>query len=388
MHVLQVNVSLDPVTGGGTAARTASLCRALSASGARTSVLTLDLGLTGEVMEGLDGVGTTALRCLGRRFSVPEPAVRRIRAVVNSADVVHLSNHWTLLNALAFQAARRSGTPHVVTPAGALRVFGRSGWMKRGYNLAVGNRIVQTAAGRIAITPDERQDFAAYGVAPQEVSVIPNGVWGDEFANPSDAAHAELSARLGDDPRPFILFVGRLNPIKGPDLLMTAFAAARRQIGDLRLVFAGPDEGMAADVQAQAHKTGLEHRVTFLGPVHGPLKVAAYHRAQLLVVPSRQEAMSLVALEAGASGTPVLLTDVCGFPEVERVGGGRVVPATSGGLAEGLRDLLGDPARLPDMGRRLQRLVRADYTWQRAAQSHLDLYRSLVLRTATQAPHH
>lgn len=386
MHVLQVNASLDPVAGGGTAARTTSLCRALSASGARISVLTLDLGLVDDVVDSLDGVGLTALRCLEQRFFVPVPALRRIRAVVDSADIVHLSGHWTLLNALAFDAARRSGTPHVVTPAGALRVFGRSGRLKRAYNSAVGCRIVQTAAAMVAITPDERADFAAYGVAPDEVSVIPNGVWADEFAEPADAAHAELSARLGEDSRPFILFVGRLNPIKGPDLLVAAVAAARQRIGDVRLVFAGPDEGMAAGVRAQAHTAGLERDVTLLGPVHGPVKVAAYHRARLLVVPSRQEAMSLVALEAGASGTPVLLTDVCGFPEVERVGGGRVVPATAAGLAEGLRDLLGEPARLPDMGRRLQQLVRSDYTWQRAAQSHLDLYRPLVDRTASQAP--
>lgn len=378
MHVLQVNASLDPVAGGGTAVRTASLCRALSGLGPRTSVLTLDMGLDAQVRAGLGDTEVTALRCLGRRFYVPEPAHARIRSTVAQADVVHLSGHWTVLNALAYREARRNGTPHVVTPAGALRIFGRSVTLKRGYNSLVGRRIVRNAAAHVAITRTERSDFAAYGVPADSIAVIPNGVWAEEFAQPSDAARAELHARLGHDPRPFLLFMGRLNLIKGPDLLMAAAGAARERLGDLRLVFAGPDEGMGPALRAQAAATGMSDRVVLLGPVDGPLKAAAYQMAKLLVVPSRQEAMSLVALEAGASGTPVLLTEACGLPEVEQVEGGRVVPATVDGLADGLMDLLSEPAQLAEMGRRLRQLVLTDYTWERAARSHLDLYRALV----------
>jgi glycosyltransferase involved in cell wall biosynthesis len=195
-----------------------------------------------------------------------------------------------------------------------------------------------------------------------------------------------LHARLGGDPRPYLLFVGRLNPIKGPDLLLAAAVLVREQLGDVRIVLAGPDEGMGAALQAQAAAAGLHDRVVLLGPVHGRVKVAAYRGARLLVVPSRQEAMSLVALEAGASGIPVLLTDACGFPEVERVGGGRVVPATPEGLADGLRSLLAEPAGLSQMGRRLQLLVLADYTWDRAARSYLELYRPLVAVTGNPLP--
>lgn len=378
MRVLHVNASLDPVTGGGTAERTVSLCRALSALGVHTSVLTLDIGLEPQVRAGLGDTQVEALRCVERRFYVPEWAPDRIRSAVAGADVVHLMGHWTVLNALAYRTARRAGTPHVVCPAGALPVFGRSGRHKRAYNNAVGRRLVRSAAAHIAITEAERDDFAAYGVAPGSVAVVPNGVSSEAFADPGEAAHVELRARLGGDPRPYLLFVGRLNPIKGPDLLLAAAAAMRDRLGDLRIVLAGPDEGLRAALEGQAVTAGLGDRVVFMGPVQGPVKVAAYREARMLVVPSRQEAMSLVAIEAGASGTPVLLTDACGFPDVERVGGGRVVPATVTGLAEGLGALLAEPAHLPEMGRRLRRLVLADYTWDRAARSYLHLYRSLV----------
>lgn len=386
MRVLHVNHSLDPVTGGGTAGRTASLCRALSRLGVRMSVLTLDLGLDHHVRAGLGTTQVIPLRCLNRRFYIPEPAHDLIRSAVTVADVVHLSGHWTALNALAYRAARLSGTPHVMTPAGALRVFGRSAGLKRAYTSIVGRRIVSNAAAHIAITGTERHDFAAYGVSPAAVPVVPNGVWAEDFTVPGESAFGELNARLGGDTRPFALFMGRLNPIKGPDLLLSAVATLGDRLGDVRVVLAGPDEGMGPALQAHADAAGLHDRVTFLGPVEGEVKVAAYRMARLLVVPSRREAMSLVALEAGASGTPVLLTDACGFSEVESAGGGLVVPTTVEGLAGGLMELLSEPAHLAEKGRRLQHLVLADYTWERAARSHLCVYHHVVDARAKPSP--
>lgn len=376
MRILHVVSSLDRVTGGGMAARTLSLCTALTEIGVETAVLTLDIGLDDGIRSTLLPARLERLRCLNRRFYVPEWAPGRIRSAVTSADVVHVMGHWAVLGARAVSAADRSGTPYVLCPAGGLPVFGRSVAIKRAYNFAVGAKIVRRADGYIAITERERSDFEPYGVAPAAVSVIPNGV--DLAETPSGRALAELHARLGDDSTPYVLFMGRLNPIKGPDLLLAAAAAVAEQFKGLRIVLAGPDEGMGAALRARAERSGIADRVVFLGAVHGQLKAAAYRCAQLVVVPSRQEAMSLVALEAGASGTPVLLTDVCGFPQVEQVDGGCVVSATADGLADGLRTLLSKPTQLQDMGRRLQQLVLVEYTWDRAARSYLDLYHRLL----------
>jgi len=113
MRILNVNATIDPVTGGGTAERTYQLSRCFVRQGAECSVLTLDVGITDERLKGLAGVEVTALRCLVPRFFVfplPEP---RIDALVNWADVVHLTGHWTLLNAAVYRAARRAGKPRV-----------------------------------------------------------------------------------------------------------------------------------------------------------------------------------------------------------------------------------------------------------------------------------
>ena len=121
--------------------------------------------------------------------------------------------------------------------------------------------------------------------------------------------------------------------------------------------------GMHRGLVELAARRGISDRVRFAGRIDHGLTPAAYRAAALLVVPSRSEAMSLVAIEAGAVGTPVLLTDACGFDVGGDVGGGLTVPATIDGLAGGLKRLLADAHEVPNMGARLRAHVAAHYVW-------------------------
>jgi glycosyltransferase involved in cell wall biosynthesis len=77
-------------------------------------------------------------------------------------------------------------------------------------------------------------------------------------------------------------------------------------------------------------------------------------------------------------GTPVLLTDQCGFDEVERIGGGKVVPASVKGLQNGLLEILKNPDKLKSMGSNLKRHVIDNYTWERIINKYIDLYRGVL----------
>ena len=375
MRVLNVNSLLDANTGGGCAERTFQLSRAFAVEGIDTTVLTLDLALTEERRRALGNVNVIALPCIQRRFRVPRFDFARLVALAKAVDVVHITDHWTPLNAVAYLAARRAGTPHVVCPAGALPIYGRSKILKRAFNYAVGYELVRNAAAWIAITASEQPQFAAYGVDPARVRVIPNGV---ELADFADHDTAGFRRRVGLGDEPFVLFMGRLNLIKGPDILLDAFARLRGDLARYHLVFAGPDEGLGENLRRFASKKGLSGRVHFAGHVSAVERASAYRAADLLVVPSRQEAMSLVALEAGACGTPVLITAQCGFDEVERSGGGLVALASADALVEALNQLLSHPEKLPAMGNRLYALVAERYTWKAAVVRYADIFSSLL----------
>lgn len=371
MKILHVNMMLDAVNGGGTAERTFQLARAMARRGVKSGVLTLDIGLSPERIASLAPATATVLHCVAQRyflFKWPEP---KIGEAVRWADLVHLVGHWTLLNAAAFREARRQGKPYAVCPAGALPIFGRSRHMKRAYNALIGRRMIREADACIAIGTNETAQFAEYGVASGRLTFIPNGI------DPADFQSADskgFRTRFNLPPGPFILFLGRLNLIKGPDLLLLAFRDIAGSHPDVHLVFAGPDGGMLGNLQRMTGEFGLQHRVHFIGPVEGKIKSQAYHAATLLAVPSRQEAMSIVALEGGISGTPVVMTDQCGFDEIATSGGATVVPATPLGLAHGLETMLSRPDALPGMGAALREWISSRYLWERVADQYIELF--------------
>jgi glycosyltransferase involved in cell wall biosynthesis len=377
MKVLNVTVLLDPVFGGGTAERTYQMSKALVLAGANCTILTTDVGLSEERIAGLAGVKVVALHSILKRFFIVQFSWAELKKLVASVDVVHLMGHWSMLNVLVYFIARQTNTPYVVCPAGELPVFGRSRWIKRLFNLVIGNRILREASGYIAVTADEIPAYVAYGIKAEFVTVIPNGVNENDFkVDASGAFRHQFNIKKN----PFILFMGRLNLIKGPDMLLEAFCLVAKKFPTYHLVFAGPDGGLLSSLKKRAKASEINNRVHFIGYVAGKDKINAYREADFLVIPSRQEAMSIVVLEAGASGTPVLLTDQCGFNEVGAVDGGVVVKALVGDLAAGLEIMMNKEAKLIEMGNQLRCFVQNNFTWNLISERYLALYNQIAIR--------
>ena len=377
LKILNVNMSIDPIRGGGTAERTFQMSRQLAKAGVDCTILTLDLGLTATRQQELGQAKLIALPCFNRRFYLPLVSWGRIRSVVAEADIIHLMGHWTALNGIVYLAARSLKKPYVVCPAGALPIFGRSRILKRLYNWIGGKRLVVNADLCIAITSDEKNQLHDYGVKDGKISVIPNGISPEDYSSQDDAG---FRARYGLGDAPFILFVGRLNRIKGPDLLLQAFCEAKEALRDFQLVFAGPDEGLLAELKGMVAAHGLDARVHFLGYLGGSEKSQAYHATEFLAIPSRQEAMSIVVLEAGIVGTPVLLTDQCGLNEIADVGGGRVVSPSVGALSKGLIELCAERDGLEAMGKKLQGYVMKRFLWDSVVNAYIELYEGMLRR--------
>ena len=378
MKVLNVNTTLDSAVGGGMTERTYQMSRFLVKRGVECVVLSTDLGWSVARAQRFTGIKVITLPCLWKRFYVPKVSFEVIRDAVVSADLIHLMGHWSLINALIYLFARRFQKPYVVCPAGALLIYGRSKHLKKLYNYVVGRRIIRDANGHIAVTVNEVAHFKAYEVEPEKVTIIPNGIDEEAYEMRDDTA---FGSQYGLAERPFVLFMGRLNRIKGPDLLLRAFGELGHLFSDYHLVFAGPDEGMLSELRQISLRFSVQDRVHFVGYLEGEEKIRAYHAAALVVVPSRQEAMSIVVLEAGIMGTPVLLTDQCGLDEIAAIGGGRVVPASVEGLKDGLMTMLGDLEKSQAMGRNLQRFARERFAWAAIIDDYLLLYRNILNNT-------
>ena len=138
------------------------------------------------------------------------------------------------------------------------------------------------------------------------------------------------------------LFMGRIHPKKGCDLLIEAFAQTLRDHPQWRLVMAGPDQiGWQSKLSERAERLGLASRITWMGMVSGNLKWGALRAAEVLLLPSHQENFGVVVAEALAAGTPVLISDKVNiWREIQVDGAGIVAQDTLAGTCELLRTYL------------------------------------------------
>ena len=354
MNILLVNISLDAKLGGGTAERTRHLAVNLAKAGCRCEAVAMT-GNSWQREFDAQGVKSYITGRIGHRFPLPLVNPWRAWRSVRAADVVHIMGYWNLLSVAYGFLAIISRRPYILCPAGEFASVASPRPIMKVFHKVVGQWLMKWASGYIAITDLEQGLIAEVAkTPPRNVPVVPNAV-----SEPT-MDHSPLTITVPADP--FILFMGRLAPVKGPDFLVQAYIdtpSAHRY----PLVIAGPDFGMLAQLQAQVDTAGLTERVSFIGFLDEAQRTQAYRQAMMLVIPSRSEAMSLVALEAGVVGLPVLLTDTCGFDQIESVGGGVVVPASSEGIARGLEIMLDDPEELAMKGERLRSFVLKHFTW-------------------------
>lgn len=358
MRILFVNSIIDRKIGGGTTERTIRLKEAMEVLEHECSIIGVDTGILHK--EDLEDV--ILLSCLYKRFFVPSPTIRNyrlIRNAIDDADVVHIISHWTILNAIVFMLCKRQGKKYFVTPAGALTVFGRSKLIKHAYNWVIGRKIIRQAYKCIAISQNEVTEFGEYGIEKEKTFHLPNGV---PSVNPDNYVGTEFSDKYHLPDTKYILFMGRINLIKGVDFLVEAFIKEIDNLNDFSLLIAGPDEGLRNELEAQIQKNDLAGRIIFLGYLNEEDKYRAYSSAEFLVVPSRMEAMSIVALEAGLFSLPVLVTDVCDLEDIAACQGGIIVRPDSPSIASGLIKMTSREDR-KEMGEKIRDHVSRHYQW-------------------------
>jgi glycosyltransferase involved in cell wall biosynthesis len=309
-----------------------------------------------------------------------------LQAHLRSYDVVHVHQLWRQVPTLAANAARRMNIPYLIAPHTSLSRWAlRQKKMKKAVaRRLLWNRIFSGAAGFHALNELEAEEIRdCLGPDGPRVFVVPNGVSLAEFSKEQGAerpaaARDRLTAPDGD--RPFILFLARLHTMKGPDLLLDAFASVAGDDPRLQLAYAGPDFGMLQNLQQQAALGKLLDRIHFLGLVSGSERLWLLQNAVCLAQPSRDEGFSLSILEAMACRRPVVISDHCKFPDVERYGAGVIVSLSTADIAAALSLYAHDTVRRVADGRSARLLVERCYTWELVSRQAEQMYLQAIGR--------
>lgn len=252
--------------------------------------------------------------------------------------------------------------------------------------IQVEGEIAQQADLLIGSTPDEADDLIRlYGADPDRVHVVAPGI---DLATFQPFDRAEARRKIGYGPGRLLLFVGRLERLKGVDVAIRALALLRdRDHADLRLIVLGEDvrdgdESEKERLKAVASSSGVRDRVDFLGTVAHHELPYFYAAADVCVMPSYSESFGLVALEAQACGRPVVASGVSGLRSVVRdeVSGYLIDDHDPVIYAERIGRLLSDPELAQQMGKR-GRLLAQRFSWTRTADRLGNLFEGAIEST-------
>jgi len=215
-----------------------------------------------------------------------------------------------------------------------------------------------------------------YKAPKQKIAVIPCGVNASAFETNCDLK--DFRRIFAPDEAKIVLFVGRLTPIKGPQVLLEAAGPVIKASPGATFIFAG--EGvLTEDLKKQAPSLPEGGNVIFTGHLGGKALAATYRVADCLVVPSTYEPFGLVALEGMVCGTPVVASDVGGLSEIVEngVNGLKAPPNDPQSLASGIIRLLREPEFSRQLAGSALRRCSEHFTWENAARKVRSVYETV-----------
>jgi glycosyltransferase involved in cell wall biosynthesis len=315
-----------------------------------------------------------------RRLS--RKGVRRITSAIKDYDVVHLHGVWESSNLQIAAACRRARVPYVVSLRGMLDDWAmqQKPLKKRLFLLLGGRRFLRSAAAvHCTAIHEMTQSRARFGDA--NAVVIPNLVDLRPYTTIPVPKPAQQRWPHLDQGELRVLFLSRLHPGKGVDILIEAVSDLRRRTGrDVRLLIAGdgPPE-LRRSLEDLARDRGLEGSITWIGFVTGEIKLSLFAAADVFALPTTQENFGFVLFESLAAGTPVVTTNLVDTrDEIRESGGGTIVSRTIEDFSEALEAFLDQRRNAAEMGDRGRSWTLEHLSHDRVAGQFEDLYQSVV----------
>ena len=299
---------------------------------------------------------------------------------ITNYNIVHTHTIFSPLISLINWACQYHKIPYIMTTHGMLDPWALSYKARKKlfyYNLFEKPALQQASAIQV-LASSEAQQLKSLGF--QHSILVPNGIHQQQFETLSDS-EVFYQKFPGTRNKKLILFLGRIDPKKGLDILAPAFAKVHSLFPETHLIVAGPDSiGFLPTVKNYFTEAGCLDAVTFTGMVKGSLKYAALAAASLYVSPSHSEGFSMSVLEGMASALPSVITTACNFPEAATAKAAYVVDVNADVIADALIKYLNNPQQAKEIGDRARQFIFDNYTWKQSAKKLSQVYEDIFLK--------
>ncbi len=374
---------------GGTPKVVFELCRELVKKGHNVTVYTTDVfnknirQSTNCIEAEVEGIKIKYFKNISNSLAFNQkvfisPAISKaLKENLKQFDIVHLHEFRTLQNAAAYKYLTKYKIPYILSAHGSvLRLMGKD-FLKMLFDKSIGFKILKSAKRVIAVSNIEVEQYIKMGVERDRISLIPNGINISEFEN-ADKVKGNFRRAYKLSDKKILLFIGRLNAIKGIDFLLNTFAILTKDIKDTILVIAGPDDGYKNEIERRINLLKINDKVLLTDGLYGEDKIAAMTDADIFIYPSRHEIFGIAPLEALMCGTPVIVTDNCGCADFLReTNGGIVVKYQDiSGLLDSMQTILDNKEEAKKLASNGMELVQRQFNWDEITKDMIKLYKT------------
>lgn len=303
---------------------------------------------------------------------------------IHQYDIVIVHGIWTYFDWIGSIICHKYDKPFLIYTHGSLDTWAIKyhGLKKNIYWKFVEKKIFSKSDGIIVLNDNESEELKNFGIQ-KPIYKIKTGLL---FPVPRhDEPDKILDEYLSDHSlQQYILFLGRLHPKKGIDLLIEAWSKIYSNYPEFSLIIAGPDEGnYLSTLESIVHKFHISDKVIFPGLVTGDIKTSLLQRAYIFALTSYSEGIPLAVIEALAYGLPVLITPDCHLPEVMSAKAGLIVEPDVIEIANGLKLLLDDKCLHKEMAENAETLAKKEFDAIKISEG-LDIFCESILENINQ----
>ncbi len=395
MKILQLVPYFFPALSvGGSATAVYNLSRELVKHGHEVIVFTTDLGSDTDSIKAqtnkkirIEGFGVYYFKNISGNlafkkhiFSPPAFFLKLIRTI-SDFDIIHMHEIYTPMHLWAAFWAKKKGIPYILSGHGTAKMSEKEGNLgrKKLFYQFGGKKLLLGAAKIIALTEEEKKSYLKLGINKKNVIVIPNGIDANLFLKLPKKVEFRSQWGLKENDC-VILFLGRIHPKKGIELLIKSLLYIHYKKDNIKLVIAGPAEKKEYldDLKMTTRSNGLEKAVIFAGNLTGRAKLAALSAAHVFALTSYAEGMPISALEAAACNLPLLLSDKSGFDRIIEYDAGKIVDNNAKKIAQGLEEILKRENFRSYFGRNANRMVKNEYSIDKIVERTEDVYKEII----------
>ena len=294
-------------------------------------------------------------------------------------DLAHIHALFSPVSTAAATVARNKQLPYILRPLGTLDPadLQKKKQLKQIYGLLLEKPNLAGAAGVHFTSTEEAKVSERYGTQTKDL-VIPLGVDLPSHLPAKGTARQQLGIKSDC---PLILFMSRIDPKKGLDLLLPALEKLQATELDFHFVLAGAnpqDADYENEIKHTIEKSSLAKQTSITGFVQGELKLALLQDADLFVLPSYYENFGIAVAEAMAMGIPVVISDrVHIWQDIQTANAGWVTPCEVDKLTEALQSAIAAKEERKQRGENARQLTQAKYSWRAIAREMIEAYRNI-----------